>query len=135
MVTAKDVMTIDVFAVSKDTSLDEAIEVMLRSQISGLPVVQDDMTLLGIITEKDVLKLHEDPAEALNLKVADFMTTPAVFFDKDDTLVNICRCLIQHDFRRVPVTSDGKVVGIISRPDIAKRILRLARGQIASDSG
>lgn len=135
MVTAKDVMTIDVFAVSKDTSLDEAIEVMLRSQISGLPVVEDDMTLVGIITEKDVLKLYEDPAEALNLTVEDFMTTPAVFFDKDDTLANICRCLIQHDFRRVPVTSERKVVGIISRPDIAKRILKLARGQMASDCG
>ncbi|MHC4061560.1 MAG: CBS domain-containing protein [Planctomycetota bacterium] len=135
MVTAKDVMTIDVFAVSKDTNLDEAIEVMLRSQVSGLPVVDDDMALVGIITEKDVLKLYENPPEATTLTVEDFMTTPAVFFDKDDTLESICRCLIQRDFRRVPVTSDGKVVGIVSRPDIAKRILKLARGQIASDGG
>jgi CBS domain-containing protein len=134
MVTAKDVMTIDVFSVSKDTSLDEAIEVMLRNQISGLPVVEDDMTLVGIITEKDVIRLCEDPAGALNSKVEDFMTTPAVFFDKDDTLANICRCLTDHDFRRVPVTSEGKVVGIVSRPDIAQRILKLARQQATSDS-
>jgi CBS domain-containing protein len=135
MLTAKDVMSIDVFSVSKDALVEEAIQVMLDNRVAGLPVVDDDMTLLGIITEKDVLKLYEDPAGALKLKVEGFMTTPAVFFDKDETLANICRCLTQHDFRRVPVTSDGKVVGVVSRPDIAECILKLARQQVASGRG
>jgi len=131
MVTARDVMTLDVYTVRKDTPLCEAIEVMLDHGISGLPVVEEDMTLLGIITEKDVLKLYENPAQAVSLTVEDFMTAPAIFFDEHDTLDNICRCLLRHHFRRVPVTSDGKVIGIVSRPDIAKRILRLVQEQAA----
>jgi CBS domain-containing protein len=133
MLTAKHIMTIDVFSVSKDTLLCEAIEVMLSNKISGLPVVEDDMTLLGIITEKDVLKLYEDPAKALNSTVEDFMTTPAVFFDENETFEDICYCLIKHDFRRVPVTADGKVVGIVSRPDVADRILKATREQTVGD--
>jgi len=127
--TARSIMTIDVFSVRKDASISEAIEVMLRNQISGLPVVDEDMMLLGIITEKDVLKVYENPAEANDLAVESLMTTPAVFFDENETIANICDCLIHHDFRRVPVTSKGKVVGLVSRPDILKRILMLAQQQ------
>ena len=122
-------MTIDVFSIRKNAPISEAIEVMLRNQISGLPVAEEDMTLLGIITEKDVLTLYRNPAEANDLTVESLMTTPAVFFDEDETINNICDCLIEHDFRRVPVTSKGKVVGLISRPDIVQHILRLAQQQ------
>jgi len=122
-------MTIDVFSVRKDAPISEAIEVMLRNQISGLPVVDEDMTLLGIITEKDVLKLYQNPAEANDLAVESLMTTPAVFFDENETISNICDCLIRNDFRRVPVTSKGRVVGLVSRPDIVKHILMLSQQQ------
>jgi CBS domain-containing protein len=124
MLTAENVMTAKVVSVTKDAPVHKAIGLMLKNEISGLPVVEQDMTLVGIITEKDVLQLHDDPERAQNLTVEDLMTTPAVFFDKEETFDDICRCLMQSDFRRVPVTSYGKVVGIVSRPDITKHILQ-----------
>ena len=51
------------------------------------------------------------------------MTEDVVSFDVKDDLIEICECLIQNDFRRVPIVADGRLVGIISRKDIIKYIL------------
>jgi len=127
MLTVADVMTKEVVSIGKDAPITQAIEIMLEKQISGLPVVKSDMSLLGIITEKDVLSLYAAPEEGSKATVEDFMTTPAVYFEMFETFGDICRCLIQHDFRRVPVLSEGKVVGIVSRPDVAEHILSQVR--------
>ena len=128
MLKAKDIMTEDVFAVKKDTQIYEAIELLREKHITGVPVVEDDMTLVGILSEKDVISLlyyaHGDEGEKV---VADFMTQPPVHFDKDENLLNICDCLIVHSFRRVPVTSKGKLIGLISRADIIDCILHLRK--------
>ena len=134
MLTAKDIMTKNVVSVQKDAPVCEAIELMLNNRVAGMPVVREDMTLMGIITEKDVLRLYDSLEDAEGKRVEDFMTTPAVHFGADETLADICYCLINNDFRRVPVTSGGKVVGVVSRPDVVAAILELARGRAAHAS-
>lgn len=130
--TAKDIMTRDVISVTKDTPIWQAIKRMLDMQVAGMPVVAEDMTLVGIITEKDVLELYGEANQGKSKTVEDFMTSPAVCFEEDDTLDQICLCLIENDFRRVPVARDGKVVGIISRPDVARRVLELIHKSVAA---
>jgi CBS domain-containing protein len=132
MLRAKDIMTRDVVSVRKEMPVWQAIERMLETEVAGLPVVAEDMSLVGIITEKDVLELYGEADQGKWKTVDDFMTSPAVFFEEDDTLEEICLCLIENDFRRVPVTCDGKVVGIISRPDVARRVLELIRQSAAA---
>jgi CBS domain-containing protein len=127
MLTATDVMKKEVITIEKDAPIVQAIEIMLENKISGLPVVSNDMTLVGIITEKDVLSFYGAPEEGVEAKVEDFMTQPAVYFEMFETFADICRCLIENDFRRVPVVLEKKVVGIVSRPDITKHILKMIR--------
>jgi len=125
MLKAKDIMTQDVINVKKDTPIYKALELLAKHNISGIPVVRDDMILVGVLSEKDVLSLfyaHEDEKEKT---VNDFMTQPAVHFDEDESLLDVCDCLANNYFRRVPVTSQGKLVGIISRKDIIDYILQL----------
>ncbi|MHC4073161.1 MAG: CBS domain-containing protein [Planctomycetota bacterium] len=125
--------------VKRDTEIYDAIQMLVDHNITGLPVVDDDMTLEGIITEKDVLPLLYD-IEARPGKVEDFMTKEVAFFDQEDSLINIADCLMtkQEDsliniadclmtkhFRRVPITSGGKLVGVVSRKDIIACILKL----------
>jgi CBS domain-containing protein len=124
MATANDVMNPWVVTTTKDTSITEAIELMLEHKISGLPVVDDDQRLIGIITEKDLLPLYDTDRKLEEMNVQDLMTAPVVSFNQNETLDDICSCLIQNDFRRVPVTSSGEIVGIISRPDITRIILK-----------
>jgi CBS domain-containing protein len=139
MLTAKDVMNRDVIAVKKNTSILRAMELMLEKRISGMPVVEDDMTLVGVITEMDVVNLaYNIIYEAGNLenkKVRHFMTDRVVSFDKDDNLFDVCDFLAKNLFRRVPITSAGKVVGIISVPDIIKYILQISRGICGKTTG
>ena len=126
MLQAKDIMVTEVTCVKKDTPIYKAIELLREEHISSMPVVKDDLTLLGVLSEKDVISLfcydHEDDKAKI---VSDFMTESPVHFEEDDSLLSICDCLIVHSFRSVPITSKEKVVGIVNRADIVDCILHL----------
>ena len=132
MLKAKDIMTEEVISVKKDTLIFEAVELLAKNSITGIPVVEDDMTLVGILTEKDVLGLFYALKDAENKTVNDFMTQPAVHFNESESLLDICDCLMNNPFRRVPVTSKGKVIGIISRQDFVEYILQLRRESVGT---
>jgi CBS domain-containing protein len=121
---AKDLMTKNVISVKRDTPIIEVIKLLAKHDVTGVPVVEDDMTLVGILSEKDLLKLFYLSENVTGNTAEDFMTQPAVHFDENENFDEICLCLLNHCFRRVPVTSNGKVVGIISRPDIIDYILK-----------
>ena len=128
MLKAGDLMTKDVVSVKKDTPIYEALELLRKNDITGMPVINDDKTLVGIITEKDVLRLFYTEGDYLNQTVDSFMTRPAVSFRVDESLESVCDFLMVKYFRRVPVVSKkGKVVGIISRPDVIKYIMEQGR--------
>jgi CBS domain-containing protein len=132
MLKVKDIMTKNVISVKRQTSIYEAVEVLLKNEITGMPVIEDDMTLSGVITEKDCIRLFYADEEEKNKTVEYFMTRPAVYYKEDDSLQTICDFMMINYFRRVPVISkEGKVVGIVSRPDILKYILKLRRDEIA----
>jgi CBS domain-containing protein len=121
MFDTKAFMTSDVITVKRQTPISEIIKIFVENDITGLPVVEDDMTLVGIISEKDILNvlLNEKADSAI---VEDFMTKEAVSFEQDTDFITICECLLKNNFRRVPILKNGKLVGIISRRDLIKYI-------------
>ncbi|MHC4583366.1 MAG: CBS domain-containing protein [Planctomycetota bacterium] len=124
MLTVGDLMITDVVSVKKDTPISEALVLLRKNNITGMPVIDDDMTVIGIITEKDALKLFHANGNDQNKTVDFFMTRPAVSFREDESLDSVCDFLEVKNFRRVPVVSrKGKLVGIISRPDIIDYII------------
>ena len=120
---AKDIMTGDVINVTEGTPIVQAMKLIADNNITGIPVVDDDMSLVGILSEKDVLCLIYTPEDEQKT-VGDFMTRPPVFVDEDESLLSVCDCLMNHSFRRIPVTSRGKLVGIITRSDVVREYLR-----------
>ncbi len=128
MLKIKDVMTKDVISVKKETPIYEAMELMRKNDITGMPVIADDMTLVGVITEKDLLRLFYADEDEKNKTVDFFMTRPAVSYRENESLRSVCDFMMINYFRRVPVVSTkGKVVGIISRPDIIEHIIEQRR--------
>ncbi|MBA7695626.1 A-adding tRNA nucleotidyltransferase [subsurface metagenome] len=126
MLKAKDIMTENTINVREDIPIYEALELIVKYGISGMPVVKDDMSLVGIVSEKDLIRLFYEK-EGENKTVGDFMTQPAVHFDEDESLLDICDFLMKNIFRRVPITSKDKLVGIISIKDTLEYILELRR--------
>ncbi len=138
-VKAHDIMTRHVFTVKKDTLLKEVAELMAKEKISGIPVLEDDGKVVGIISEKDFLihmgagdKTHFMAviAECLkgkscvalpvrSQKAEDIMTSPAIIVREDATVSEISNIFTQKNINRVPVTDrEGKLLGIVSRADI-----------------
>ena len=123
MLSAEEIMTRDVITVKEDTPIHEAMEIMLKEHVSGLPVVFDDMSLAGVLSEKDVVTLLYDREGLKTKKVRYFMTERAISFELEDSLIDICNFLAKGLVRRVPITSEGKLVGIVSMADIIKYTL------------
>ena len=129
MIKVKDVMTKNVICVQKDIPVVEAIRLMAKNDITGIPVVEDDMTPVGILSEQDVLRLLHTYRDEKDRTVNNFMSQPAIHFDEEEPLLDACNRLRENlresPIRRIPVTSQGKVVGILSRSDIIICILHL----------
>jgi len=121
MFETRTIMSTDVVSVKRETPVCEAIELLVANDITGIPVVNDDGTLAGIVTEKDILSLLTDVRYASGT-VEQYMTRDVVAFDVEDDFIAICECLMKNHFRRVPILSEGKLVGIVSRTDIIKYI-------------
>ena len=134
MLVARDIMTTHVICIHKDTPVYEAIDLMVTNSITGIPIIEDDSTLAGILSEQDVLRLFDTYESEKNKTVNDFMTQPAIHFEQEESVFDICSCMIQNSIRRVPITSDNKVVGVISRSDILKQILNLLQQNFAKIS-
>src|SRR5450432_2489988 len=137
---ASDVMTRTVITISDHAPTSEALRLMLGKAIGGLPVVDCNNQLVGIITEGDLLRRAELATEPhiawwKNLlfgpwhsaqeyvrtharSVASVMTRETLCIAEDTPVTTIVRIMEQGHVKRLPVIKDGKVIGIVSRRDI-----------------
>ena len=83
MLKAKDIMVKNVVCIEKDTPVFDAMKLMVEKSITGIPVVEDDMTLVGMLSEQDILRLFHTYNDEKDRAVSDFMTQPAVHFEVD----------------------------------------------------
>ena len=139
-----EVMTRDVVSAKPDADIHEAIRLLSEKGVGGLPVVDDDHGVVGVITEADVLcmlgveRKHGfkdlirhvlgDPClkQQREGKVRDFMTSPAVVVRPDQDTLEAARLLEQRRIKRLPVVDErNRLVGIITRADIVKAVAKL----------
>jgi CBS domain-containing protein len=121
---AKDIMTTKLITVTSKTPILDAISLILGAGITGIPVVGDDMVPVGIITEMDLLKIMFSDIKK-DKYVENFMNTAFITIDESDSIETICKFLIENKFKRAPVLSNGRLVGIISRKDLLRHIFKL----------
>ncbi len=114
--TARQIMTTDVVSGGPDTPITEVADIVERYRISGLPVLDRQQNLLGVISEYDLLQ--SIVSVKMNGTVGDLMSKDVISVDEDTSLLELVDLFISTRVRRVPVTSDGKLVGVISRRDL-----------------
>lgn len=148
----QEIMHADVKIARPDTSVREVAIVMCFNKISGLPVVDDNNDIVGVISEKDILKamypgvdeymqsgrldfesLEGQYRNILSLKVREIMSTKIHTVSPDAPVLKAVSTMCLYKIRRIPVAVKGKLVGIISMGDVHKAIftknLEAAAGQ------
>jgi CBS domain-containing protein len=112
---AREVMTTDVISVREDSGIEEAARLLARYRISGVPVVNNAGSLVGLATEYDLISKSGQ-------NVADVMTRGIISVSPDTELEEVAHLLANRRIRRVPVMEGDKLVGILSRSDLIKEI-------------
>ena len=118
MIRAKNVMSRKITTVTEGVNIKYVMRLLAETKVTGVPVVSEDMHLLGIITEKDILKALLYGKDVKSKTAGELMTTQLVTFEEDEDLMTIFKTLVEGSFRRVPILSNGRLTGIVSRRDI-----------------
>src|SRR5713101_1928094 len=116
---ARQFMTAKVVIASPETSLAEATHLLAQVEISGLPVVDADGQVVGIVTESDLLNALLGPT-SVETPISTLMTTPVVTVDEFTPADSIIRLLRERRFHHLPVTRQGVVVGLITPQDVIR---------------
>ncbi len=123
MVPISDLMTRDVITVAPQTPIFEALEKFTHHKISGMPVVDSGGRVIGILSEKDLLRILFEKKVDVGHKVEDYMSREVICFSEDDTALDVCKFFMRTHIRRVPIVNRGYLVGIVSRRDIIGLII------------
>jgi CBS domain-containing protein len=151
MLTAKDIMTKDVLSVRPDTSIEELSSILVKNEISGVPVVDDAGSLYGIVTENDLIsrnkrlhiptvvsfldaaiylesskKFEQEVKRLTATRVGDICSRKVVTIAEDTTVTDIATIMSEKKAHLLPVLRGGKVVGIVGKRDMVKAVARQA---------
>ncbi len=145
---AKDIMTREVITVREEDTIEEVVKLVLENRISGVPVINDENEVVGIITEADLIyrekdisiptflplfegfifldsikKFEDKLRKKAAYKVKNAMTTPVITVNQNEDVHRIANIMLSKRVNRVPVIDDeGKLVGIITRSNILSSI-------------
>jgi CBS domain-containing protein len=149
MMTVRDVMTTNVVTVQPTDSLKDVAQLLVERRISGVPVVDRDGLVLGIVSEADFLIKQEGPEglrrgmldrifgespalRAAHAKLAartaeELMTSPAITIEAHRPVSEAARMITLYRVNRLPVVDDGRIVGIVTRADLVRAFARSDR--------
>jgi CBS domain-containing protein len=142
----RDLMTSDVVTVREDMPLKEVAKLLLERRISGVPVVDDEGAVLGVVSEADFLRkeagdpgqrrrlglrwlVHDRHAEEDHhrvgaIRAGEAMTRPAITIEADRPLSEAARQMTEARIKRLPVVENGRLVGILTRTDVVRAYAR-----------
>ena len=126
-VTVKDYMAASLVTFTPEMDVMEAIALLLEKGISGAPVVDKLGDIVGILSEKDCLRvaLQAGYNQERAGRVSEFMSPNVVTVDADTSIMDVAKMFLESPFKRYPVVDDGnRLVGQISRSDVLKAIDR-----------
>jgi CBS domain-containing protein len=145
--TVREIMTTDVVTVRPETTVGELADILTRNKISGVPVVDDRGRVLGMVSEADIIlqdadlhfpyyiqflemvvylqsvhKFEERVRKAIGSKVSEVMSDEVVAISPDATVREVATLMADRNVNRLPVTENGRLVGIVTRGDIVRAI-------------
>ena len=121
MKSVKDLMTKNVVTIDSNKTVAEAAALMSEKSIGDLIVLEDN-TPVGIITERDFVRRVLAEEKSINIKVSEIMTHPLKVIDPEAPIKEAARRMVNNGIRRLPVSKDNKLIGIITVADFARHL-------------
>jgi CBS domain-containing protein len=118
--TVGDVMAKDALTVEPSDTIGEAAEKMHEGDVGAVIVVEDMVRIVGIITERDLLRAIAQRARPADARVRQWMTTNPVTIDPDTPIEDAAKIMFDRNFRHLPVVRDGRPLGIVSLRRLSK---------------
>ncbi len=152
MLIAKDIMTKKVITVTPDSSVEKLASLLVKNEISGVPVVDDSGALYGIVTDNDLIdrnkrlhiptvvsfldaaiylesskKFEQDVKRLTATRVGDICTRKVVTITEETSIVDIATIMSEKKIHLLPVVKAGKVTGIIGKRDVVQAVAQQAK--------
>lgn len=152
MLIAKDIMTKKVITVTPDSSVEKLASLLVKNEISGVPVVDDSGVLYGIVTDNDLIdrnkrlhiptvvsfldaaiylesskKFEQDVKRLTATRVGDICTRKVVTITEETSIVDIATIMSEKKIHLLPVVKAGKVTGIIGKRDVVQAVAQQAK--------
>ena len=127
--TVRDVMTQRVYRVGPDDTVKDVLDVVAEHKVSAVPVVGEDREVLGMVTDRDLMRFllpaaqrAGESAPARKTKVREVMQRSTICVSEDQALAEVMSIMVAKDLERLPVTSGGKLTGFLTRGDILRKL-------------
>jgi CBS domain-containing protein len=118
--TVADLMIKDVLTVEPSDTIGEAAEKMHAANVGAVVVVEDMARIVGIVTERDLLRAVASRARAAEARVRQWMTPDPVTIGPETSIEDAAELMFKHNFRHLPVVKDGRALGIVSLRVLAR---------------
>ena len=153
MIEAKDIMTSDPVVVVQDWDIGKATVIMIEKGFNGLPVVDDDGRLVGIICQSDIIvqqkklplpsyftfldglislrsikSLEKEAQKIAATTVGDAMTPDPVSVSPDTSIETLAALMVDSNFHTLPVVEEGKLVGVVGKEDVLRTLVNDSDG-------
>jgi CBS domain-containing protein len=122
MLKARDIMKKDFKEISEDTDVQKICKILIKNNVSGLPVVNKAKKLVGFVSEKNIITTVSKYGFPKK-RAKDVMTKKVISVKEDAPVEQISKIFTERPFRFIPVTRKGTVVGLISRKQVINRLL------------
>ncbi len=135
MIRVRDLMTTELVTINVNECLSAARDLMAQKQIRHVPIISDDDQFVGLLSQRDILRItgpesldlntpsQQDPATCV--KVRDVMTEDVNAADEDMSLKEAAQYLLDHKYGCLPVLKDGYLTGILTEADFVKLAIHL----------
>jgi CBS domain-containing protein len=143
----REFMVRDLTAVSPDATLREVAKILARRRLAGLPVVDEKQRLVGFISEADIIhsivpshgqkeqmflrnfaELTRKMSQVGERKVRDYMTQNVETVREDDDIYALADLMLGNNYKSLPVVREGRLVGIVSRAEVARAMMEETEG-------
>ena len=121
---AGEIMHRPVIAATRTTSARDVAEILLMGEFSGVPIAEQDGTVVGVVTELDLIRVMRVDVSLETTAAEDIMASRVTSVDVDAPVEQVMELLDTENIIRVPVTEKGKLVGLISRADVLKAMIQ-----------